>query len=390
MKKKRIIAPARLILLIISVIIIGLFHCFRNNHEVMCYIADRFLRPLRMLMSFVSSKLPFSLAEMLIGVFSVCMLVFIVSKLSKLIHLRKGRGKQLYLLILTPLAWGMAIYAGFCMLWGVYYYGDDFMTKAHLETKPISTEQLETVTEYFAQLAGRYSSRVDRDYEKHCTIDRNAVLEKSNEVYAKTVKRWPCLTAPNVKAKGIRFSKVMSMIDFTGFFFPFTGEANVNMDSPSSYFPATVAHELAHLRGVAKEDEANFVAVIASMEYGDDDYIYSAALMAYTYLGNALRTADYNAWSLIYADLDSNVKRDLNENSAYWEAFKTPVETISNNVYEGFLQSYDQELGLKSYGACVDLLVDYYYDLVKPEEVSDNEEIPTDAEVGETAIEPAA
>ena len=38
------------------------------------------------------------------------------------------------------------------------------------------------------------------------------------------------------------------------------------------------------------------------------------------------------------------------------------MQKASNTVYEGFLQSYDQELGLKSYGACVDLLVNYYYE----------------------------
>ena len=38
------------------------------------------------------------------------------------------------------------------------------------------------------------------------------------------------------------------------------------------------------------------------------------------------------------------------------------MQTVSNTVYEGFLYSYDQTLGLKSYGACVDLLVNYYYE----------------------------
>lgn len=42
--------------------------------------------------------------------------------------------------------------------------------------------------------------------------------------------------------------------------------------------------------------------------------------------------------------------------------FETPVQKVSNTVYEGFLHSYDQTMGLKSYGACVDLLVNYYYE----------------------------
>ena len=52
--------------------------------------------------------------------------------------------------------------------------------------------------------------------------------------------------------------------------------------------------------------------------------------------------------------------RDFAANQTYWQRFKTPVQSVSNTVYEGFLQSYDQNLGLRSYGACVDLLVKYY------------------------------
>ena len=53
---------------------------------------------------------------------------------------------------------------------------------------------------------------------------------------------------------------------------------------------------------------------------------------------------------------------DLAAERAYWKQFETSVQTVSNTVYEGFLHSYDQELGLRSYGACVDLLVNYYYE----------------------------
>ena len=364
MKKIYKLAPFRLILLLLSALIIALFECFKNNYTLMSALAEKVVKPFRMSLSYLSSRVSFSIAEVLIAIFVIWLVIYLISRLIRLIHLKEGRGAVLYKLILTPLSWVMAVYALFCLFWGVYYYGDDFMTKAGLEQTPISVSQLETVTQYFADLANSYSSRIDRDYSKNCSIDRNAVLEVSDKVYSSTAKRIPYLSAPDVKAKGIKCSKIMSLIDFTGFFFPFTGEANVNMDSPSAYFPATVAHELAHLRGVAKEDEANFVAVIACMEYGDPAYVYSAALTAYTYLGNALYSADYNSWLSIYSSLNDNVKRDISENNNYWEAYKTPVEEISNTVYENFLYSYGQELGLKTYGACVDLLVDYYYDLV--------------------------
>lgn len=154
----------------------------------------------------------------------------------------------------------------------------------------------------------------------------------------------------------------MSYIYFTGFFFPFTGEANVNTDSPPAFFASTVAHELAHQRGVAKEQEANFVAVLVCLRNDDPDYTYSAALMAYTYLSDALAGADRAAWEEIHAALPETVMRDLEVERQYWQRFDTSVQKVSNVVYENFLYSYDQELGLRSYGACVDLLVNYYYE----------------------------
>ena len=152
----------------------------------------------------------------------------------------------------------------------------------------------------------------------------------------------------------------MSYTDYTGFFFPFTGEANVNIHYPQCTLAATVAHELAHQRGVAKEQEANFCAVLSSLMYGNPDYCYSASYLAYVYLSNALYKADYDSWLEIRDGLDPLVKVDIANNREYWKQFETPVQTVANDLYEGFLQSYSQELGLRSYGACVDLLVNYY------------------------------
>ena len=112
---------------------------------------------------------------------------------------------------------------------------------------------------------------------------------------------------------------------------------------------------------MAKEQEANFTAVLACLDCGDPEYAYSACLLAYTHLGNALYDADRAAWEEVRESLGEDVLRDLRERARYWAQFDTPVQAASNAVYEGFLHSYDQTLGLKSYGACVDLLVHYYY-----------------------------
>lgn len=358
------LCPARHILTIVSAALI-LLHLFtRYDKDLMRRVSDGVVQPIHRWLSGLTAALPFSLAEVLICAGIAAVVVYIMFKIIVIIR-GKDYKRQVYITIITLASALLAVYAAFCMLWGVYYYGDDFAEKSGISGGDISVEQLETVTEYFAYLANEYAPQVARDENGVCAIDRAEVLKRSDEVFLNTQERLPCLAGKAVKAKGVFLSRAMSYIDFTGFFFPLTAEANVNMDFPPSLFAATVAHELSHQRGVAKEQEANFTAVMACLDYGDKDYCYSACLMAYTYLGNALRSVDREAWQRIYSTLCPEILADFKANSEYWARFDTPVQSVSNTVYEGFLQSYDQKLGLKSYGACVDLLVNYYYEAAR-------------------------
>ena len=362
-KKNAIIrlAPGRHILLLVSAALIAAHLLTRRSYALNRWLSAHFVRPVHRGLSLLTSHVPFSVAEALIGLAAAALAVYIIISVVRLI-LRKDRLKQVYIIFVTLASAGLAVYAGFCLLWGVFYYGDDFAHQSGLKSEPVSVEQLKTVTAYFAGLCNDYAEQTDRGADGCCAADRGAILARSPEVYAEAEKRFPCLAGPAVRAKGVFFSKVMSYTDFTGFFFPFTAEANVNTDFPPALFASTVAHELAHQRGVAKEQEANFCAVMASLLYGDADYCYSACLLAYTHLGNALYSADREAWREVYGTLSEPVLRDFAASRAYWQQFETPVQTVSNTVYENFLYSYDQELGLKSYGACVDLLVNYFYE----------------------------
>ncbi|MBQ4652191.1 MAG: DUF3810 domain-containing protein [Oscillospiraceae bacterium] len=333
----------------------------RPNHALMRSLSKGFVRPLHDRLALWLDALPFSLAEGLICLAAGLVGVYIIYQVIML-FIRSERLKRVYITVITLLMAVLIVYGGFTWLWGTHFYGDDFISESGLKSEKISKEQLETVTEYFAALSNEYAPQVQRDERGAYTADRDEILALSPQVFAKTEKNFPCLQGPEVHAKGVRLSRALSYLDFTGFFFPFTGEANVNTDFPPSLFASTVAHELSHQRGVAKEQEANFTAVLACLEYGQADYCYSACLMAYTYLGNALYGVDYEAWEQVYMSLSEPVLIDFAVNRAYWKQFETPVQTVSNTVYEGLLYSYDQELGLKSYGACVDLLVNYYYD----------------------------
>ena len=355
------LCPKRHVLLLVSAGLIALHLLTRGKRTLMVFLSEKLVRPLHRALGRLNAYVPFSVAESLIALTVIAALVYIAVQIVLLVR-RKGRAARLYRTLVTLLGAVTAVYALFCLLWGVYYYADDFVEKSGFENGEISVEQLASVTRFFAEKANDYAALVPRDETGVCCSDAQKILAQSPEVFALTEKQYPCLAGPPLAAKGILCSRVMSYLDFTGFFFPFTAEANVNTDAPVCDLAATVAHELSHQRGVAKEQEANFVAVLASLNYGDPDYVYSACLLAYTHLGNALYKADPAAWEEVYSCLGEDVLRDLRARRVYWARFDTPVQAASNTVYENFLYSYDQSLGLKSYGACVDLLVNYYYE----------------------------
>lgn len=353
------LCPARHAVLLISLAWLAAYFLLRENRAVMNFLCKALVRPWHAFAGRLFSAVPFSVTEWVIlslAAFGVVLLVLLI------VRLIRRRWVKAYRTGMTILSVSAAMFALFCLWWGVLYYSDSFTEQAGLERRDISVQELETVTRYFAEQASSAGERVERGEDGVFRADKSDIFRRSPDIYGGAEQIFPCLAAPAVRAKPVLLSRLLSYIRYTGFFFPYTAEANLNADSPACLLPSTIAHELAHLRGVAREDEANFCAVVACMESGDENYRYSGALLAYIYLGNALYSADYDAWREVYSTLSENVRADLRANNDYWARFETPAADVSEKVYESFLQTYGDDRGMQSYGACVDLLTVYYLD----------------------------
>jgi hypothetical protein len=355
------LCPVRHTLLGLSAIVILGYFLLRDDKKLMETVSEGFVRPYHRLAGRVSGLVGFSIAEIFYAVLLLGVLIYLARAAVLLIR-HDGRAVRVYRTIVSLLTAAAMLYAGACVLWGVYYYAHGFSERIGIDAGPVAVQDLENVTVWFAGLANQYASEVSRDENEVYTADLDSLFTRSETLYEAMETKYPTLEGPALKAKPMIFSKLMSWINFTGFFFPFTGEANLNIESPVCMLPATIAHEQAHQRGVAGEDEANFVAVAACLESGDPDFIYSASLLAYIHLGNALHDAKYDAWIKAYTALGDNVQRDLRVNNDYWAQYQSKVSEVSEAVYTEFLRSQGQELGMQSYGACVDHLVAYYKD----------------------------
>jgi len=152
----------------------------------------------------------------------------------------------------------------------------------------------------------------------------------------------------------------MARTDYVGFYFPFTGEANINVLAPRSQIPVIVHHEVAHQRGISSENEANFVAILAGIYSGNPLFEYSAFQMGYNYLADALNRAAPDLFREIHATLSDYVLADFADIRAYHERKNPTAQRVTHAMNDAMLRTYGEESGILSYGEVVDLLVAYF------------------------------
>ncbi len=361
-KNLRRLAPVRLGITLLCLLAVALIYALRVDGGAMLWVYEHVTHPYHLFMSKLCSHFAFSAAELVYAAAILGLAAYLLWCVYRLIRFPEKLW-QLYRLVLTLAMAGAIFWAGLNVMWTPCYYAPGFAEQSGVDDGPLELEELETVTRWFAALASEYADEVPRDENGACTTDRDSVLDRAAGVFEGAAELYPFLDGEALRPKPIHFSRIMSCLDFTGFFFPMTGEANLNMDSPVFLLPSTSQHEIAHQRGVAMEQECNFVAVLSCLESEYADFRYAGAALAYIYLGNALAGADYEAYTEIYYSLSDTVRADFKAQSAYWDEFRdSAAQKASNTVYDSFLKSNGQELGMQSYGACVNLLVHYYID----------------------------
>lgn len=357
--KKTKFDPVWLACLAAPLVLVMLFHLLKGRQSLMTAWVFGVMAPVERFFGRIWAIFPFSVAEVLTALFLTGCAVWLIRAVVLLFR-EKAPLPFLRRLAALAAAW-FWLWAGLCWLWNAAYYVPTFAQREGLETSPYTVEELAAVTEYFARQAAALAPQAARDEEGHFIEDLSDCFRRGPEIYQNLARRFPSLDIKPTRAKPLLFSRLQSVFGFTGVYFPFTGEANVNVDAPACLVPATIGHEMAHQRMVSSELEANFVGIVACTSCDDGVFQYSGYLMGLIQLCNALYSVSPDAWNdIANRTFTPELSVDWAENNAYWRALESPVEDMAGDMYDSFLKGNDQELGIQSYGACVDLLVSYF------------------------------
>ncbi len=331
----------------------------RPVRPVMNALARYITTPLKTALARLCALTSVSVAEVLL-LGAVAAAIFALAHFVRRLVREKRRGRTVYRFFLTALCIAVTVAAAMNLLWGVNYHTDSFRQRAGITARQGTAAELTALTAYFAAGVNQTAGEVPRDEHGVFAADRQEILDRAAAVYESGWDAFPSLRMATLRPKAFVCSRALTAMDFTGFYFPFTGEANLNVDSPACFLPATAIHEMAHQCQIASEQECNFVSIAVSIQSDDPLYRYSGWLTGYLHTANALYKVDKEAWRQLRNTLNAGALADIEYNNAYWAAAHTAFTDASQTVYDSFIKSSGDPNGVQSYGMVVDLLLGYY------------------------------
>ena len=316
---------------------------------------------LRAILAKISGIVPFSVAETLIMLLPLILTVVVI----RIFKVSKDSLRATVKMFVSMIAVLSLFLSSFTLLFASGYRGTTLDKKLKLERTPVTASELDSTARKVLKELEELLPEIRFTYENGSIMPYTffGMNDKLQEAYARASEKYSFIPKLKSTVKPVILSEPMTYTHISGVYSFFTGESNINTNFPDYCLPYTAAHELAHQRGIAREDEANFVAFLVCIE-SDDPYIrYSGYMNLYEYLLIALSKADKTLYGKLYRETNNWL---LIENAAYSSFFEkyedNVVSQVSGSVNNGFLQSQGQSAGSKSYGMVVDLAVAYYKD----------------------------
>ena len=325
--------------------------------------ADAFNRTVgafvRAVLAHLTSWLPFSLAEFLLYSLPLWLVLLVV------IGARRhcGSWRAVFVYLGSILAAFSVLFSLFVFGFGTGYRTTTLDRRLDLSPTEVNAETLAYTAERLVGELNALAPQMTYDESGFSVMpyDLDELNEKLLAAYLPVCERYDFVQKLDSRLKPVLASKAMSYTHITGVYSYFTGEANLNMHFPDYTLPYTAAHELAHQRGIARENEANFVAFLVCVGSEDDYLRYSAYLNLYEYVASALWRTDRDLYRAVLATLDERVVGELRAYSAFFDAYRdSRASELSDAVNDTYLKLNGSKAGSESYGLVVDLAVSYF------------------------------
>lgn len=300
--------------------------------------------------------IPFSIGDLLYLVVAVYWLrklfVFIAA------HFRKRDFKQFWFVAFKQVIYlALIIYISFNLLWGLNYNRLPMELQMELSLDSYSTGDLKEVLQDLSGKLDVFDSTA-RDYRAGLS-KKKTLFQIAVETYKSAGQELPILRYRFPSVKPSLYSYLGNYLGFTGYYNPFTGEAQSNTTVPTFVQPFTTCHEIGHQLGYAKENEANFAGFLSARLSINPAFKYSVYFDMYSYSIREMFRRDSSTAQQMFKALRPGIKDDFVTMKKFYKRYENPLEPIIRELYGNFLKANQQPSGMKSYNEVVAMLVGY-------------------------------
>jgi hypothetical protein len=335
---------------------------FQNLVSVVPWMVERFysriIYPFALgSLSLLSRTLNFSVGEVLTGLFLMIVFACAVFFCVGLVR-RKGEQGGWVLAWVRCGAWVTAgLLWSFLLAFGLNYQRPLLFELLGYEQKKAEPPELEALGRMLVE-------NVNLSYtEAHSggrpAPDSGEIIKLLNESYE---------TAPEFRLfprgelappKPVYSSGVLTRLGISGIYFPFTAEPNYNADIPDFQLPFSMAHEMAHQRGVARESEANFVAYVVCVNSRDPFVRYSGFRNGLGVLSELHRVEPGKARELA-KQLGAGYREDSRRAALFWAKASGAAGALSHRVNDLYLRANRVKAGAADYSNSTTLIIAYH------------------------------
>ena len=299
--------------------------------------------------------LPFSLGDILYSLVFIWLTFLLFRMIRSLAQHKPGTRKIAS--GLTSLINGLlVVYIYFNLFWGLNYNRLGISHQLGLRVTEQPESKLSGLTDSLILRTNSYAAAAGRNQ----ALASEKVLSTSVKNYDKLSKAYPFLEYRPRSVKRSLFGVLGNYMGYTGYYNPFTAEAQINDAVPGFLHPFVASHEIAHQLGYAKENEANFVGFLAARVSEDTAFLYSAYFEMFLYANSELFRSDSLAARKNIKRLAPEVQRDLAELRAYRIRYENPLDKLISIFYDRYLKMNQQPDGDRTYSKVVLWLLAYY------------------------------
>ncbi|HEX6192042.1 MAG TPA: DUF3810 domain-containing protein [Chitinophagaceae bacterium] len=305
---------------------------------------------------FLFGWIPFSFGDIVYGSAVIYLIVSLYNFICTLIKRKVNRG-YLYGAAKKIVLIALWIYVLFNICWGLNYNRLGIARQLGLEVTPYTTEELTTLV----------NATIDKLLELDTIgIQHRDALGRKRNLFSAAVgaydnvrTQWDFLTYKRPSVKPSLYSYLGNYMGYTGYYNPFTGEAQVNTTVPLTQTPFTTCHEIGHQLGFAREMEANFAGFLSARVSDDPAVRYSVYFDLYIYASRNLLIRDSALARSLHQRVPAIARKDLRDLRDFYKKYENPFEPIIRMLYGQYLKANEQPQGILSYDEVVAWVIAY-------------------------------